>query len=164
MQTMVHQRVDCVVVGAGVVGLACARTLARAGREVIVVEAEGAFGTATSSRNSEVIHAGIYYPTGSLRAQLCVRGKALLYDFCAAHRVDHRRCGKLIVAQNDVETVQLHAIEQRARANGVADLRWLARDEARALEPQLRCARALLSPPGIVDSHGLMLALLGDAQ
>ncbi len=165
MQTMVHQRVDCVVVGAGVVGLACARTLARAGREVIVVEAEGAFGTATSSRNSEVIHAGIYYPTGSLRAQLCVRGKALLYDFCAAHRVDHRRCGKLIVAQNDVETVQLQAIEQRARANGVADLRWLAGDEARALEPQLRCARALLSPStGIVDSHGLMLALLGDAE
>ncbi len=165
MQTMVHQRVDCVVVGAGVVGLACARALARAGREVIVVEAEGAFGTATSSRNSEVIHAGIYYPTGSLRAQLCVRGKALLYDFCAAHRVDHRRCGKLIVAQNDVETVQLQAIEQRARANGVADLRWLARDEARALEPQLRCARALLSPStGIVDSHGLMLALLGDAE
>lgn len=165
MQAMVHQRVDCVVVGAGVVGLACARTLARAGREVIVVEAEGAFGTATSSRNSEVIHAGIYYPTGSLRAQLCVRGKALLYDFCAAHRVDHRRCGKLIVAQNDVETVQLQAIEQRARANGVADLRWLARDEARALEPQLRCARALLSPStGIVDSHGLMLALLGDAE
>jgi len=154
-----------VVVGAGVVGLACARALARAGREVIVVEAEDAFGTATSARNSEVIHAGIYYPTGSLRAQLCVHGKALLYDFCAAHQVNHRRCGKLIVAQDDAEVAQLQAIEQRARANGVADLQWLARDEALALEPQLRCERALLSPStGIVDSHGLMLALLGDAE
>jgi len=165
MRAMSQERVDCLVVGAGVVGLACARALARSGREVIVVEAEDAFGTATSARNSEVIHAGIYYPTGSLRAQLCVHGKALLYDYCAAHRVNHRRCGKLIVAQGDAEVAQLQAIEQRARANGVADLRWLARDEALALEPQLRCARALLSPStGIVDSHGLMLALLGDAQ
>ncbi len=95
---MPHERVDCVVVGAGVIGLACARALALAGREVIVLEAENAFGTVTSARNSEVIHAGIYYPTGSLRAQLCVRGKALLYDYCASHQVDHRRCGKLIVA------------------------------------------------------------------
>jgi L-2-hydroxyglutarate oxidase LhgO len=160
-----HERVDCVVIGAGVVGLACARALAQAGREVIIVEAENAFGTATSARNSEVIHAGIYYPTGSLRAQLCVQGKALLYDYCATHQVNHRRCGKLIVAQNDAETAQLQVIEQRARANGVPDLRWLTRDEALALEPQLRCTRALLSPStGIVDSHGLMLALLGDAQ
>ncbi|HEX6018764.1 MAG TPA: NAD(P)/FAD-dependent oxidoreductase [Burkholderiaceae bacterium] len=159
------ERVDCVVVGAGVVGLACARALARCGHEVIIVEAEDAFGTATSARNSEVIHAGIYYSTGSLRAQLCVHGKALLYDFCATHRVDHRRCGKLIVAQSDAEVAQLQVIEQRARANGVADLQWLERDQARALEPQLRCVRALLSPStGIVDSHGLMLALLGDAQ
>jgi L-2-hydroxyglutarate oxidase LhgO len=162
---MSHERVDCVVVGAGVVGLACARALAQAGREVIVVEAENAFGTATSARNSEVIHAGIYYPTGSLRAQLCVHGKALLYDYCATHQVNHRRCGKLIVAQNDAEAAQLNVIEHRARANGVDDLQWLTRDEALALEPQLQCTRALLSPStGIVDSHGLMLALLGDAQ
>ena len=162
---MPHERVDCVVVGAGVIGLACARALAQAGREVIVIEAENAFGTVTSARNSEVIHAGIYYPTGSLRAQLCVRGKALLYDYCASHQVSHRRCGKLIVAHNDAEVAQLHLIEQRARANGVPDLRWLSADEAMALEPQLRCTRALLSPStGIVDSHGLMLALLGDAQ
>ncbi|HEY6513236.1 MAG TPA: NAD(P)/FAD-dependent oxidoreductase [Burkholderiaceae bacterium] len=159
------ERVDCVVVGAGVIGLACARALAQAGREVIVVEAENAFGTATSARNSEVIHAGIYYPTGSLRALACVRGKALLYEYCASHHVGHRRCGKLIAAQNDAEIAQLQVIEQRARANGVADLQWLTRDEARALEPQLQCTRALLSPStGIVDSHGLMLALLGDAQ
>jgi L-2-hydroxyglutarate oxidase LhgO len=162
---MSQERVDCVVVGAGVVGLACARALAQAGREVIVVEAETAFGTATSARNSEVIHAGIYYPTGSLRAQLCVRGKALLYDYCASHHVNHRRCGKLIVAHTDAEVAQLRVIEQRAHANGVPDLQWLTRDEALALEPQLQCTRALLSPStGIVDSHGLMLALLGDAQ
>ena len=162
---MAHERVDCVVVGAGVIGLACARALAQAGREVIVLEAENAFGTVTSARNSEVIHAGIYYPTGSLRALLCVRGKALLYDYCASHGVNHRRCGKLIVAHNDAEAAQLKVIEQRALANGVHDLQWLSRDEALALEPQLHCTRALLSPStGIVDSHGLMLALLGDAQ
>ena len=143
---MSAERVDCVVVGAGVVGLACARALAQAGREVIVVEAENAFGTATSARNSEVIHAGIYYPTGSLRALLCVRGKALLYDYCASHHVSHRRCGKLIVAQNDAEVAQLQVIEQRATANGVPDLQWLTRDEALALEPQLHCtARAAVA-------------------
>jgi L-2-hydroxyglutarate oxidase LhgO len=157
--------VECVVVGAGVVGLACARALAMAGREVVIVEAEDAYGTATSARNSEVIHAGIYYPTGSLRAELCVRGKALLYAFCAAHGVNHRRCGKLIVAQNDAEHAQLRTIDQRARANGVHDLQWLSREQALVLEPQLHCASALLSPStGIIDSHGLMLALLGDAE
>ena len=162
---MSFESVDCLVVGAGVVGLACARSLARAGREVVVVEAGEAFGTATSARNSEVIHAGIYYPTGTLRAQLCVRGKALLYDFCATHQVQHRRCGKLIVAQDEAEVAQLQVIDARARANGVADLQWLEADAARALEPQLRCHRALLSPStGIIDSHGLMLALLGDAE
>ena len=159
------ERVDCVVVGAGVIGLACARALALAGRDVVIVEAENAFGTMTSARNSEVIHAGIYYPTGSLRADLCVRGKALLYEYCAEHHVNHRRCGKLIVAQNDAEVVRLQVIAARAQANGVHDLRWLTRDEALALEPQLQCTRALLSPStGIVDSHGLMLTLLGDAQ
>jgi len=162
---MSHERVDCIVIGAGVIGLACARALALAGREVIVLEAETAFGTMTSARNSEVIHAGIYYPTGSLRARLCVRGKALLYDYCASHKVNPRRCGKLIVAQSDAEVAQLQVIERRACANGVPDLQWLCADEARALEPQLHCVRALLSPStGIIDSHGLMLALLGDAQ
>jgi L-2-hydroxyglutarate oxidase LhgO len=165
MAWMSQERVDCVVIGAGVVGLACARALAQAGREVIILEAENAFGTATSARNSEVIHAGIYYPTGSLRASLCVRGKAMLYDYCASHQVNHRRCGKLIVAQDDAQAAQLEVIERRAAANGVHDLQRLTRDEALALEPQLRCTRALLSPStGIVDSHGLMLALLGDAQ
>ncbi len=165
MTPMATESVECVVVGAGVVGLACARALAMAGREVIVVEAEEAFGTATSARNSEVIHAGIYYPTGTLRAQLCVHGKALLYDFCATHQVQHRRCGKLIVAQDEAEVAQLQLIDARARANGVTDLQWLDAGAAHDLEPQLRCRRALLSPStGIIDSHGLMLALLGDAE
>jgi L-2-hydroxyglutarate oxidase LhgO len=159
------EQVDCVVVGAGVVGLAIARALALAGREVIVLEAENAFGTGTSSRNSEVIHAGIYYPPGSLRAQLCVRGKAMLYDFCATHQVAHRRLGKLIVATDDTEQAGLARLLAQARACGVTDLRPLSADEVRALEPELRCSSGLLSPStGIVDSHGLMLALLGDAQ
>jgi L-2-hydroxyglutarate oxidase LhgO len=162
---MAIESVDCVVVGAGAVGLACARALAMAGREVVIVESEDAFGTATSARNSEVIHAGIYYPTGSLRAELCVRGKALLYAFCASHGVNHRRCGKLIVAQDDAEHTQLKIIDARAHANGVPDLQWLTSEEAQVLEPQLRCRGALLSPStGIVDSHGLMLALLGEAE
>jgi L-2-hydroxyglutarate oxidase LhgO len=162
---MSHEQVDCVVVGAGVVGLAVARALAQAGREVIILEAENAFGTATSARNSEVIHAGIYYPTGSVRASLCVRGKAMLYDFCASHQVAHRRCGKLIVAQTNAEVVQLNVIRERALANGVRDLVWLTETQARTMEPQLQCHTALLSPStGIIDSHGLMLALLGDAE
>ncbi|MBL8353030.1 MAG: NAD(P)/FAD-dependent oxidoreductase [Burkholderiaceae bacterium] len=157
--------VDAVVIGAGVVGLAVARSLALAGREVIVLEAENAFGTGTSARNSEVIHAGIYYPTGSLRAQLCVRGKALLYDFCASRGVDHQRCGKLIVATEPGELAALDRLLATAIANGVTDLQRLSAAEARALEPALHCVGALLSPStGIVDSHGLMLALLGDAQ
>jgi L-2-hydroxyglutarate oxidase LhgO len=162
---MSAEPVDCVVIGAGVIGLACARSLALGGREVIILEAENAFGTVTSARNSEVIHAGIYYPTGTLRAHACVHGKALLYEFCASHGVAHRRCGKLIVAHTDAEIAQLQVIAERARANGVPDLQWLTRDEALSLEPQLQCTRALRSPStGIIDSHGLMLALLGDAQ
>jgi len=157
--------VDTVVVGAGVVGLACARALAMAGREVVVLEAESAFGTATSSRNSEVIHAGIYYPPGSLRAQLCVRGRQLLYDFCERHQVAHRRCGKLVVATASDELPLLDALRAQAAACGVDDLRRLSAAEARALEPALQTCGALLSPStGIVDSHGLMLALLGQAQ
>jgi L-2-hydroxyglutarate oxidase LhgO len=157
--------VDCVVIGAGVIGLAVARALARSGREVWLLEKADAFGTETSARNSEVIHAGIYYPGGSLRARLCVQGKALLYDYCAAHGVAHRRCGKLLVATDAAQHAKLEALHAQAAANGVADLQWLDPAEARALEPALHCTRALLSPStGIIDSHGLMLALLGDAE
>jgi L-2-hydroxyglutarate oxidase LhgO len=159
------ERVDCVVVGAGVVGLAVARALALTGREVLVLESCSAIGTQTSSRNSEVIHAGMYYPTGSLKARLCVHGKALLYDYCAARGVSHRRCGKLIVATNPGQLEQLNTIRIRAVANGVTDLALLNRAQALALEPALQCDGALLSPStGIIDSHGLMLALLGDLE
>jgi L-2-hydroxyglutarate oxidase LhgO len=158
-------RVDCVVVGAGVVGLAVARALALAGREVMVLEAEDAIGTGTSSRNSEVIHAGIYYPQGSLKAALCVRGKELLYQYCGTRGVDHRRCGKLIVATSAEQLQQLHGIQAKAMANGVGDLQWLRAAQAMALEPALQCEGALLSPStGIVDSHGLMLSLQGDIE
>jgi L-2-hydroxyglutarate oxidase LhgO len=157
--------IDCLVIGAGVVGLAVARALSCAGREVIVVEAENAIGSGTSSRNSEVIHAGIYYPTGLVKTRLCVEGKAMLYDFCREYGVPHKRCGKLIVAADEAETKKLLALDTQARANGVTDLVWLTGAEARALEPQLKGERALLSPStGIVDSHALMLALRGDAE
>ncbi|WP_377808762.1 NAD(P)/FAD-dependent oxidoreductase [Azospirillum sp. A29] len=159
------ERVECVVVGAGVVGLAVARRLARAGREVIVLEAADAIGTGTSSRNSEVIHAGIYYPTGSLRAQLCVPGRDALYDYCAAHGVEHRRIGKLIVATEEAQLPKLAAIRAQATANGVTDLTEIDAATAMRWEPNLRTVGALLSPStGIIDSHGLMLALLGDAE
>ena len=158
-------KVDCVVVGGGVVGLAVARALALDGREVLVLEAANAIGTETSARNSEVIHAGIYYPQGSLKARLCVQGKAMLYEYCGERGVPHKRCGKLIVATAPEQQAQLEGIRQRAAANGVDDLQWLTRAEARALEPELECVAALLSPStGIVDSHALMLALLGDME
>ena len=153
------------VVGAGVVGLAIARELAAAGREVIVLEAEDAIGTHTSSRNSEVIHAGIYYPKGSLKARTCVEGKHLLYEYCASHGVPHRRCGKLIVATTETQLSELAAIRDKAHANGVADVDWIAKDEVARLEPELFCMGALHSPStGIIDSHALMLAYLGDAE
>jgi L-2-hydroxyglutarate oxidase LhgO len=156
---------DCAVIGAGVVGLAVARALALKGREVIVLEAEGAIGTGTSSRNSEVIHAGIYYPEGSLKARLCVEGKQLLYDYAAERGLPHRRCGKLIVATAPAQVAQLEAIAAKARANGVDDLVLLTREQARAMEPQLECLAALHSPStGIVDSHALMLSLQGDLE
>jgi L-2-hydroxyglutarate oxidase LhgO len=159
------ERIDCLVVGAGAVGLAIARALAEAGREVIVVDAADGIGTGTSSRNSEVIHAGIYYPPGSLKAKLCVRGRQLLYPYCEAHGVEHRRCGKLIVATCDEDRPKLDAIAARARASGVLDLESLTRAEALAMEPALDCVAALWSPStGIVDSHGAMTALLGDAE
>ncbi len=157
--------VECLVIGAGAVGLAVARALARAGREVIVVESEGAIGPGISSRNSEVIHAGIYYPTGLDKTRLCVDGKAMLYDFCQEFNVPHQRCGKLLVAASAAEIEKLAAIKAQAEANGVTDLVWLSGAEARALEPALVAERALLSPStGIIDSHAFMLALLGDAE
>ncbi|MBX3656223.1 MAG: NAD(P)/FAD-dependent oxidoreductase [Ramlibacter sp.] len=159
------ERLDCVVVGAGVVGLAVARALALRGREVMVLEATEAIGTGTSSRNSEVIHAGIYYPAGSLKARLCVQGKQQLYAYCAERGLGHRRCGKLIVATSDAQVAALQGIVARAAANGVGDLKLLTRDEARALEPRLECVAAVHSPStGIVDSHGLMLSLQGDLE
>ncbi|VVE27004.1 L-2-hydroxyglutarate oxidase LhgO [Pandoraea cepalis] len=158
-------KVDCVVIGAGIVGLAVARAMAMAGREVIILESERAIGTGTSSRNSEVIHGGIYYPPGSLKATLCVEGKHRLYAFCASHGVAHRRCGKLIVATSDRQVGELEAIAANARASGVDDLQWLTAGEVARREPALNTFGALLSPStGIVDSHGLMLALQGDAQ
>ncbi|MFY8117234.1 MAG: NAD(P)/FAD-dependent oxidoreductase [Roseateles sp.] len=158
-------KVDAVVVGAGVVGLAVGRALARSGRETLVLERETAIGQGVSSRNSEVIHAGLYYPAGSLKARLCVRGKELLYEFCASHGVAHSRCGKLVVATEASQLPGLQALQAKAAANGVHDLRWLSREEAQTLEPALRCEAALLSPStGIVDSHGLMLALQGDLE
>lgn len=157
--------VETVVVGAGVVGLAVARALALAGREVLLLEAEDAIGTGTSARNSEVIHAGLYYAAGSLKARLCVRGRDMLYAYCAERHVPYHRCGKLVVA---ADTSQLPALQDtivKARTNGVTDLQWLSRAEAQALEPALACEAAVLSPStGIVDSHGLMLALLGDLE
>lgn len=162
-------KVDCVVIGAGVVGLAVARALALSptfkGREVMVLEAASAIGTGTSSRNSEVIHAGIYYPQGSLKAQLCVQGRAMLYDYCAERGIGFKRCGKLLVATNDVQVAQLQGIIAKAAANGVHDLVLLTRDQARSLEPQLECVAAVHSPStGIVDSHALMLAMQGDLE
>jgi L-2-hydroxyglutarate oxidase LhgO len=158
-------KVEAVVVGAGVVGLAVARALAQRGHEVVVLEAANAIGTGTSSRNSEVIHAGLYYEPGSSKAQYCVAGKHLLYAFCETHGVAHRRCGKLIVATSDSQRDALARIAARAIANGVTDLQWLSAAEAQALEPALACTAALLSPStGIVDSHGLMLALQGDIE
>jgi len=158
-------QVECVIVGAGVVGLAIARRLARAGREVIILEASEAIGTGTSSRNSEVIHAGIYYAAGSMMAQMCVAGKKALYAYCRDHDVPHRNCGKLIVATRAEEIDKLQSIKERAEANGVGDMRLLSGQAACALEPALDCQAALLSPStGIVDSHALMLSLRGEAE
>lgn len=158
-------QIECVVIGAGVVGLAVARALAARGREVIVLEAAEAIGTSTSSRNSEVIHAGLYYPRGSLKATLCVRGREMLYDYCAERHVAHARCGKLLVATAPAQIAQLDAILARGKENGVFDLTRISGSEALALEPALECVAAVYSPQtGIVDSHQLMLALQGDAE
>lgn len=159
------EAVDAVVIGAGVVGLAVARALALRGIETLVLERSDAIGSATSSRNSEVVHAGLYYPSASLKARLCVAGREALYAYCESHGVGHGRCGKLLVATSDAQRGRLVEIEAQARRNGVTDLRRLDAVQARALEPELRAVAALLSPStGIIDSHALMLALLGDVE
>ncbi len=158
------ERADVVVIGAGVVGLAIARALAQRGREVLILEAAERFGTGISARNSEVVHAGIHYGRGSLKARLCVAGRDQLYDFCRRHGIAHRRCGKLIVATSAASRAQLERIRAAAHANGV-ELAALSAAQARALEPQLECVAALDSPQsGIVDAQALMLALLAEAE
>jgi len=158
-------KIDCAVIGAGVVGLAVARAMAAEGRDVIVLESEDAIGTGTSSRNSEVIHAGIYYPKDSLKALLCVAGKKMLYDYCASHGVPHKACGKLTVATDEAQHETLAALQQKAADNGVDDVTWIEGSEARAMEPALNATAALLSPSsGLIDSHALMLAYQGDAE
>ncbi|MGN7958280.1 NAD(P)/FAD-dependent oxidoreductase [Agrobacterium tumefaciens] len=159
------EKIECVVVGAGVIGIAIARSLALAGKEVLVLESEPSFGFGISSRNSEVIHAGIYYPTDSHMARLCVSGRDLLYAFCAEHKVEHRRCGKLVVATSSDEAEKLPAIAKHAHANGVSDLVCLTKEEALRKEPELNVVEALYSPStGIIDSHGFMLAMIGEAE
>jgi L-2-hydroxyglutarate oxidase LhgO len=158
-------KIDAVVIGAGVVGLAAARALALAGREVVVLEKNKGVGEETSSRNSEVIHAGLYYPSGSSKAELCVAGKALLYEYCETKGIPYRRCGKVIVAVSPEQRGKLEALRRSAAANGVTDLDWLTAQDIRRLEPAVRAAAGLWSPStGIVDSHALMLALRGDLE
>ena len=157
--------VDCVVVGAGVVGLACARALAQGGRDVLILDAADTFGSGISSRSSEVIHAGLYYPTNSLRARLCVAGRDALYTYCKERHIRHQRIGKLLVATGEAQRPRLNAIATQARANGIGNLQPLSGAEAMTIEPALNCVAALLSPDtGIIDSHALMLALLADAE
>ena len=159
------EAVECIVVGAGVVGLAVARALALSGREVMVLEKERWIGAETSSRNSEVIHAGLYYPKDSRKSRFCVEGRDLLYAYCAARGVAHRRIGKLVIACNEGEIPILEDIGRKAAANGVGDLEWVGGNEALALEPEVTCARAFYSPStGIVDGHGLMLAYQADLE
>jgi L-2-hydroxyglutarate oxidase LhgO len=156
---------QCLVVGAGVVGLAVARALALRGHEVVVAEKGDALGAGISSRNSEVIHGGMYYPSASLRARHCVQGRRALYAFCESHGVPHRRCGKLVVAVEDAEAAKIEAIYRQGLANEVEGLRLIDAAAARRLEPHLHCCAALLSSEtGIIDTHALMLALLGDLE
>lgn len=159
------ESVECVVIGAGVVGLAIAHSLAIAGREVLILERNDRHGQETSSRNSGVIHAGLYYPGASLKAKLCVRGRQLLYEYCKVRSIPHRRCGKLVVATLPQQRDALLRLQHTAEVNGVSDLQWLDGPRARALEPALKCDAALLSPStGIVDVHALMQALIADAE
>ena len=165
MSEKITENVECVVIGAGVVGLAVARALAQAGREVIILESADMIGTETSSRNSEVIHAGFYYPVGSLKARFCIDGKNALYDYCVEHGVPHRCCGKIIVATDESQVPAMHEIQKRAAKCGVTDLEFLTAEDAKAMEPELFCHAALWSPStGIIDTHTLMLELQGDAE
>jgi len=161
----VSHDVNTIVIGAGVVGLAIARQLALNGDDVLILEEKHLFGSETSSRHSEVIHAGIYYPKNSLKAVLCTRGKVLLYDYCKTHAIEHQQLGKIIVATTNTQVEELDAINTRARNNGVSDLQKLSAAEVSALEPAIDAKAGLLSPStGIIDSHGYMLSLLGDSQ
>lgn len=156
------EQVDCVVIGAGVIGLAVAREMALQGRETILLERESSFGTISSARNSEVIHAGIYYPQNSLKAKLCVEGNHLLYEYCRAHQVATQAYGKLIVATHDSQINDLQALLYKAQNNDVPEVKLISGEQAKALEPQLQCVAALVSAStGVVDSHSYMLSLLG---
>lgn len=158
-------RVGCVVIGAGVVGLACARALAIAGHDVIILERANLFGSETSSRNSEVIHAGIYYAKDSNKARLCVKGRDMMYAYCESRGIPHKNCGKLIVAADSAQAENLAGIQKRAAANGVDNLTFLDPKQVLDLEPNVTCAGALLSPStGLIDSHSYMLSLLGEAE
>ncbi|HVW28351.1 MAG TPA: NAD(P)/FAD-dependent oxidoreductase [Polyangiaceae bacterium] len=158
-------RLDTLVIGAGVVGLAVARELAHAGHDVVIAESEGVIGSGISARNSEVIHAGIYYPKGSLKALHCVAGRKLLYEYCERRQVPFKKCGKLIVATSPDQVEKLEGIRLRADANGATDLSFIDRAAARRLEPALKCHGALVSPStGIIDGHALMRSLLGEAE
>ena len=159
------ERCDAIVIGAGVVGLAVARALARAGREVIVLERHDLIGSETSSRNSEVIHAGIYYPTGSVKAAMCVAGKKQLYEHCERYNVPHRNIGKIIVATSEQQFDTLRSYQAQALANGVGELTWLDRDAVLELEPEVDAQAGVLSPTtGIIDSHAFMISLVGDIE
>ena len=158
-------KVEAVVIGAGVIGLAVARVLALRGVEVVILEKEGGIGTATSSRNSEVIHASLYYEVGSLKARLCVEGRRALYQYCAERSIPHRRCGKLVVATNEGENGYLDGLKARAEANDVEEVALIGKAQLAKLEPHLRGTSALISPTsGIIDSHALMVSYQGDAE
>jgi len=159
------EKVDCIIIGAGVIGLAIARSLSLQGKEVLILDKETSFGMETSSRNSEVIHAGIYYPKDSLKAKLCVQGRDLLYQYCQERHISHKKCGKLIVACTDQEVEALQSIEQKAKTNGVNNLIFLDKKQVLEKEPDLDVIAGLLSPStGIIDSHNFMLSLLGDVE
>ena len=159
------ENIECTVIGAGAVGLAVARALALQGREVIILESASSIGTETSSRNSEIIHAGIYYEPGSLKAELCVRGKLALYDYCKSRGIPFKRCGKMIVATNKNQIENLKALQKKAVANGVTDLIWQDKKATLEMEPALNAMASLLSPStGIIDSHALMLSYQGEAE
>ncbi len=162
---MSSETTDAIVIGAGVIGLAMARQLARAGREVLVLESHGSFGMETSSRNSGVIHAGIYYPPGTLKSRCCLRGKQLLYEYCESRQVIAQRCGKLIIATSDAQRERLRALQENAGNAGLEDLQWLEQAQVNEMEPDVKASAGLYSPStGIIDMHGLMLALLADLE